>query len=104
MSNHADTHSIEIVTFKTLPGVSVAQLLAAADATQPWLQRQPGYVTRQLLQDADEWMDIVTWASLDAAQAAGQAFMSEPSAQQFGALIDTASMVLRHATRARVWQ
>ena len=104
MSKQPNTPTLEIVTFKTLAGVNAAQLLAAADATQAWLERQPGFVSRQLAQADGEWIDLVTWATFEEAQAAGQAFMSEPAAQQLGALMDTASIVMRHATRAREWQ
>jgi hypothetical protein len=103
MLTQSEQTVLEIVTFQLAAGVSAEQMLSAADAMQPWVARQPGFAGRQLARTETGWVDVVTWDTLAYAQAAAQLFMSEPLAMQFGQLLDPASIVMQHATRARHW-
>jgi hypothetical protein len=51
---------LELVIFKLNPGVSNEQFLKALDATTVDLKRQPGFIRREVRQDADgTWVDLV---------------------------------------------
>ena len=71
---------IEWAPFKLAPEASEDELLRASDALQAeFLEKQPGYVARELLRNgADAWCDLVYWASADAAEQAMQEAMNSP--------------------------
>lgn len=63
---------IEWAPFRLKPGVDEATLLEASERLQTeYLDRQAGFVRRELVRRADgEYVDVVWWQSLDAAQKA----------------------------------
>lgn len=88
---------VEVVTFRLLPGADAAAFLAAARATEAPLRDQPGFLRRRLVQGADgQWTDWVEWRDRAAAGAAAEAMMADPAFGPFMALIDGASVVMRH--------
>jgi hypothetical protein len=97
MARAGDGPVLEVVTFRLAEGVSDAAFLAAAEATAAPLRRQPGFVARSLTRRADGgWTDLVTWTSLSAATAGAEAMMADPAFGPFVALIDPASVEMRH--------
>ena len=92
---------LEMVSFHLTPGTDPAAFLGHAKATEPLLRRQPGYVSRKLVQTSEGvWTDIVEWASLDAATAAAQVVLSDPSFAPFIAAIDMATVSMAHPALA----
>lgn len=95
--------SIEHVTFRLIPGTDRTAFLAAAQATEAVVRRQPGFRARMLVEAKDgTWSDIVTWASHAEAMAAAEAVMSDADFAPFGAMIDGPTVRMTHA--ALVWQ
>lgn len=93
-----DTSVLETVTFRLFPAADPGAFLAAAHDTAPALRRQPGFVARRLVLGGDGlWTDHVEWADGAAAQAAAQAVMADPAFAPFMALIDPATVDMRHA-------
>ena len=93
---------LELVLFKTNPGVTDAQVLAAADALQRDVEGLPGYVARRLQQaDDGTWVDTVHWTTLDAALAAFKIIETKPSAQAFMEIVDPESIQMLHARPVR---
>jgi hypothetical protein len=91
------TPILEFAQFRLIPGADPAALTTAARAMGPWLAARPGYLARQLVQGPDgTWTDVVHWQSAEHAHAAGEALMQSPEAAPMMALIDPASVVLRH--------
>lgn len=88
---------VEIVTFRLTEGADPAAFRAAAAATDAILAADPAYGARLLVQGADGgWTDIVRWASAEAAGAAAARMMDDPRAAPFMAMIDAASIAMRH--------
>lgn len=88
---------LEVVTFRLAPGVTEADFLAAARATEAPLRAQPGFLGRHLTRsDQGLWTDHVAWASLPEAMAAAEVMMAEPAFGPFMAAIDGASVAMRH--------
>jgi heme-degrading monooxygenase HmoA len=88
---------VELVLFRLAEGVTEADFLAAAQETDRWLQRQAGYLRRELSRDeAGQWADIVHWESLALAEAAAAGFMEEPAGQQMAALLAGDSVQIFH--------
>lgn len=95
MQNHL---TVEIVTFRALPGISRETLRERAESIGPWLAACPGFLSRTLsLSDSGTWTDHLVWASPHQAKAAADRIMAEPSAAAFMAAIDGASVTMSHA-------
>ena len=89
---------LELVTFKTLPGVTDEQVVATADALQRDVEHLAGYRARRLLKaDDGTWVDTVRWTTMEAAHAAADLIESKPSAQALMELTDVESIRLLHA-------
>lgn len=106
----ADTAVIEWAPFRLAPGASEDALIAAAEAIQRgFLERQPGYVRRELLRGDDgRWVDLIVWRDDASAQAAMQAAESSERCAAYFALMtgidspDPGSGLL-HLRRVREW-
>lgn len=93
---------VEAVLFETVEGVSDAQFLAAADQIQQWLAQQPGYIRRELAHTgAGQWLDLVSWRSLDDAHQAAAQLLHQPEATSFLALIREESIQMHHLHQRR---
>lgn len=66
---------IEFAPFRLAAGVDEATLLrASATLQREFLERQPGYLRRELVRGANgDWADLVLWRDQEAADAAMQA-------------------------------
>ena len=95
---------VEVVQFKAKPGVSDAQIRAAADALQRDVEQFPGCLHRRLLKSEDgQWLDIVDWTGLDEALHAAEAIMARPSAQGFMELAEPDSITMLHLASVQVY-
>lgn len=91
--------ALEIVTFKTKPGVALNELLKANEGFNQLLDSLAGFQYRSLTYDKqqDEFVDVVYWQSMEHAHQAAENAMQAPAAQTMMALIDMASTKMRHA-------
>jgi hypothetical protein len=101
--------AVELVVFKTNPGVSAPDFLAADLAINRWVQQQPGFRYRSLsVEEAGgdakqlQWRDIVYWDSMDNALRASEAFMASQCNSQFMAMIDGDSVSISHSQVAHM--
>lgn len=70
--------TIELVRFRLLPGKTAADWLKVNEKINDWMKAQPGFQFRSVSEAEDgEWWDLVYWASMEAALAAGEKFMGE---------------------------
>lgn len=84
---------VDIVNFKIVAGSSVTKFLEAAEKmTTDFLKKQNGFVSRQILQSEDNWVDIVLWENQDAAMNAAQIMCSNPSCGEFMAFLNESSV------------
>jgi Antibiotic biosynthesis monooxygenase len=93
---------LEVVVFKLNEGVAREQFLATDQAVSRWISEQPGFVSHELLHDADgdRWVELAWWETMeDAHTAAEKAMTSETCAPMF-AMIDEESSLMLHATPA----
>ncbi|MBY4675557.1 hypothetical protein [Marinobacterium arenosum] len=89
---------IELVTFRTKPGVSEADFVAASQVISDWAGRQPGFHYRSLSRDGQGlWRDIVYWSSQADAQRAAEAFMRDNGQSAFMQMVDADSVVMNHS-------
>ncbi len=101
MPTHADK-VLELVVFKLKDGISREQFLATNDALSTWIRRQPGFVSHELLHDAegDRWIEVAWWKTMDEAHAAAELAMTSESCAPMFALIDMESAVMAHGEPA----
>jgi hypothetical protein len=71
-------------------------------ADRPRLRQQPGFISRELVHDAegDRWVDVIWWETLEQAQAASERSMTSESCSPMFALIDLESALMLHGTPA----
>ncbi|MBI5932044.1 MAG: hypothetical protein HY862_22240 [Chloroflexi bacterium] len=88
---------IELVLFRTKPGVDEQAMIEATHMIQAWLAEQPGYIRRELLMTNEgQWADVVYWNSHEEAMAAGAKFMSLPEAGSLGNVMDETTIQMFH--------
>jgi len=93
--------TIELVSFKLIPGTSTDAFLAAGEAVTAWVERQPGFQYRSLSKaDDDTWHDIVYWDSRVSADAANAKFQGDLGTSDFVKMIDNRSVVMQHSHAA----
>ena len=92
---------VEIAIFKTTDGVTREQLLGTVDAVSEWAGRQPGVISRDLTYsgEGDSWIDVIWWASAEAARTAAEMAMTSESCAPMFALIDLEGTQMLHGER-----
>ena len=88
---------IEVATFKLADGVSPAQF-APLDAAveRNHVSKQPGFVSRETgYTDQGEWLVVVHWESIDAAEGSMASFANAPAATDFMANLDASTMSMK---------
>ena len=90
--------TLELVTFRLARGTG-PQFVDANAAISDWLKRQPGFVSRHLAErDDGTYLDIVFWASHEAALAASGKIMEEMAQSEAMTMIDPMGLEMSHAT------
>jgi hypothetical protein len=70
--------TIELVRFRLQQGKTSADWLKANEKINEFMQAQPGFRFRSVSETDDgEWLDLVYWESLEAANAASARFETE---------------------------
>ena len=97
---------IEIAQFKLVAGVSEEDFLKEAEAVQKnFLEKQSGYIDRELLKsDDDLWVDVLHWNSMGEAQKAAEVMMDDPATQGLMQKIDPSSVKMLHLEQVKSWE
>lgn len=97
---------VELVQFKLQPGVSDADFIAAADQAQTgFLQHFAGFIKRELWKQDDEtWVDLVYWATSEAAQESMKQFLTHPGTQRFMSMILPDSATASHYVQVKAFE
>jgi len=89
--------TVEAVTFKLAAGAVPSAFVAANGKVNAWLQKQPGFLKRELSQlEDDSWLDVAHWKSATEAKQAGERFVTELGDCECMAMIDSASIKMQH--------
>ena len=97
-----ETKVLELVVFKLAADATREQFLATVDQVSNWISSQPGFISRELCEDAEggRWIEVIWWRTPADAQAAAElAMTSESCAPMFG-LIDMESTLMLHGEPA----
>jgi len=94
----APKHVAEIVSFRLNDGTDPGAFLASAEQTAPIIRAFGGCLGRHLTCDAEGlWTDIVIWQDMTTAMKAAEVIVQDPAFAPFGAMIDGATVKMRHA-------
>jgi hypothetical protein len=98
----AGTKVLELVVYQLHKGVSREQFLGTNDAVSSWIRQQSGFLSRELVYDAegDRWVDVIWWETLEQAQAASERSMTSESCSPMFALINMDSALMLHGIPA----
>jgi hypothetical protein len=90
---------LELVVFKLREGVTREQFLGTVDPVSAWIAGQAGFVSRELSYDADadRWIEVVRWDTMEDAHAAAELATTSESCAPMFALIDMDSALMAHA-------
>lgn len=96
---------VEIAQFKLASGVTDEEFIKEAEDVQKnFLEKQSGYVDRELLKAKDgQWIDILHWDSRQEAQKAAEMMIKEPTTQGFMKRIDSLSVKMLHLEQVITW-
>ena len=94
VENTIEPTVIEIATFELANGVDPAQFAPLDEAVErDHVSKQPGFVSRETgYTDQGEWLVIVHWESIEAAEASMASFTAAPAAADFMANLDPSTM------------
>jgi hypothetical protein len=86
-------HAIEITTFRLNTGLTIADFIAANADIDPWLQSQPGFLSRHIAEREDGFVvDMLIWASAEAGHRAAAGVTTEMVGSPVHAAIDQATV------------
>lgn len=87
---------LESVRFRLKPDQTVAAFLVLAEPGRAVLAAMPGFRRRTLAESDGQWLDLIEWDSLRAAQAAFPIVMAHPDFTDLMAAIDEATVEMQH--------
>jgi hypothetical protein len=89
---------LELVVFKLNEEASREQFLATETAASTWMSEQPGFISHELLYDAegDRWIELAWWKTMEEAHAAAELANTSESCAPMFALIDMESVLMVH--------
>ncbi|MEM7430699.1 MAG: hypothetical protein AAF351_02045 [Pseudomonadota bacterium] len=95
-SDVQDATVIEIATFKLKDGVDHATFAPLDKAVEVnHVSQQPGFVSRETgYTEQGDWLVIVHWSSLEAADASMNSFSSAPAAAEFMNHLEMSTMTM----------
>ena len=89
----------DVVLFSLKSGVTRERFLGTVDAVSDWAREQPGFVSRELsyVPTDGRWLEVVRWASDEAADRAAEAELSADACQPMFGLIDWDTILIIRA-------
>lgn len=89
--------AIEVCMFKLVEGTERDHFMRSNTEVDQWLKTQDGFMFRCLSEKEDgTWIDIVHWASMDAAHKAGDVFINTFKDADFMRAIDPNTVNMNH--------
>jgi len=89
---------LEVASFRLSDGADEQAFLREHRRVhENWVVQQPGFVSRRTTKSPDgDWKDVVTWESMEAAQAASEKLMGAAEAGPWMRMMDPASVAMYH--------
>jgi hypothetical protein len=85
--------AVEITTFRLTPGLTLDAFIAANADIDPWLQTQPGFISRHICAREDGVVvDMLLWDSVEAGHRAASGVTTEMAGSPVHAAIDQSTV------------
>jgi len=85
--------AVWFISYKLVAGASVPDFLAALEQTNnEVLSKKKGFISWQVLNTGDTWVDFVTWETMEDAINAEKGDESNPIANKFYSFIDFSTL------------
>lgn len=93
-----NSNVVEIIFFKTKPGVSDEFLKEAAAKANLVLEKIDGFLQRHLVatENKQQWADILYWKDMNSAHQATQLFLNDDKCQDFISAVDEEQINILH--------
>ena len=93
---------LELVVFQLAEGVTDDEFLQTVGPVSEWVRTQPGFISRDLVRgvEADKWVEVVWWESLEQAEAAAEAATTSESCSPMFSKIDFEKIEMLHGVQA----
>jgi hypothetical protein len=90
--------ALEIVTYKLKAGINDGAFRKASeDMERQFAAKQKGFLKRIVgTSDTGEWVDVVTWETMEDALAASEAAMKSPACAPMFAMLEESSIKMHH--------
>lgn len=97
---------VEIRQFRIARGIDEQTFLNAADGAQSFLNRERGFVSRELIRTADglSWIDIVRWRGPLEAQEAARNAVKDPNCLKFFGLMEKSTIRSQQMELSKAYQ
>ena len=93
------SNAVMLISFNLAKGVSKSDfLLAAEKVNAEFMSKQKGYISWKQLVDGDNWVDLLTWETMEDAQKAMEAGGMNDANQKFFSLLDHESVKIQFLT------
>ncbi|MCC0807643.1 hypothetical protein FPV16_15625 [Methylobacterium sp. W2] len=93
------SQAIEITTFRLASGLTINEFITANSDIDPWLRKQPGFVSRHICERDDGFVvDMLVWEAAEAGHRAANGVTTEMAASPVHASIDQSTVEWTIAT------
>ena len=91
-----NTSIVEIVKWKSAPGITDQAMIEAALALVPDLKSIGGFIDKTLYKNGDEWVDIYYWETAEEAHLSNERMANKESLSKLFSLVqpDTVSITV----------
>ncbi len=95
----------ELVLFQLKPGFERERFMKVTTSANSWLQRQPGFLSREILEDeSGQWIDLLRWSTMEDALAAANALGATEFASAIMDAIEPDSVRMLHLRQAATFE
>ena len=96
------SNAIWFISYKLKKGASVPEFLAAQEqCCKEVLSQKKGFISWQVLNTGDTWVDLCTWETMEDAKNAEKGDNKNPVAAKFYSFLDFKSMKMQSYTVER---
>ena len=95
-----NTNVVEIVKWKSAPGVSDQAMIEAAKALVPDLMSIGGFIEKTLYKNGDEWVDIYYWETTEDAHLSNERMAGKESLGKLFSLVQPETVSITVISKA----
>lgn len=88
---------VELASFELASGIEVEDFLVVSTFFQmEFVEKQPGFISRNLIKRGNRWSDLVVWQDMKSAENVSKAMGSSLDAKDYGRMIAPESVKVEH--------